>query len=177
MTPDRLIDKMREKELTMQDIVSKDYFNAADYFLDRNIRQGRGHKIAIYSEYRNYTYNDIQKMTNKTAHGLIKIGVRIEDRVMLLILDIPAFYSVFWGTIKIGAIPIPINTMLTADDYEFYLNDSRARLEHAQLVWSHGAGDQNRAEHLSKHASSKLIGNRHPPIEHRCIVQLARFLE
>lgn len=112
----------------MQDVVSQDHFNAADYFLDRNIRQGRGHKIAIYSEYRNYTYNDIQKMTNKTANGLWKLGLGIEDRVMLLILDIPAFYSVFWSAIKIGAIPIPINTMLTADDYEFYLNDSRSRL-------------------------------------------------
>jgi 4-hydroxybenzoate-CoA ligase len=47
--------------------MSDDYFNAADYFLDRNIRQGRGHKIAIYTDNRNYTYNDVQKMANKTV--------------------------------------------------------------------------------------------------------------
>lgn len=108
--------------------MSQDTFNAADYFLDRNIRQGRGHKIAIYTEHRNYTYNDIQKMVNKTANGLLSLGIGIEDRVMILMLDVPQFWAIFWGTVKIGAIPIPINTMLTSDDYEFYLNDSRSRL-------------------------------------------------
>jgi 4-hydroxybenzoate-CoA ligase len=108
--------------------MSQDFFNAADYFLDRNIKQGRGHKIAIYSEHRNYSYNDIQKMTNKTSNALLSLGVGIEDRVMILMLDVPQFWAIFWGAVKIGAIPIPINTMLTPDDYEFYLNDSRARL-------------------------------------------------
>ena len=49
---------------------SQDFFNAADYFVDRNVRQGRGHKMAVYTEHRNYTYNDIQKMTNKSANAL-----------------------------------------------------------------------------------------------------------
>ncbi len=96
--------------------------------MDRNIRQGRGHKVAIYTEHRNYTYNDIQKMVNKTANGLREIVVRVDDRVMILMLDVPQFYAIFWGAIKIGAIPVPVNTMLTPDDYEFYLNDSRARV-------------------------------------------------
>ena len=42
--------------------MTPEFFNAADFFLDRNIRQGRGHKIAIHTKHRNYTYNDIQKM-------------------------------------------------------------------------------------------------------------------
>jgi 4-hydroxybenzoate-CoA ligase len=105
-----------------------DYFNMADYFLDRNIRQGRGHKIAIYSEHRNYTYNDLQKMVNKTANGLREIVLRVDDRLMLLMLDVPQFYAMFWGAVRIGAIPVPVNTMLTPEDYEYYLNDSRARV-------------------------------------------------
>ncbi|MBN2123752.1 MAG: benzoate-CoA ligase family protein [Deltaproteobacteria bacterium] len=112
----------------MQHAMSQDHFNAADYFLDRNIRQGKGHKIAIYTEKRNFTYNDMQKMATKTANALLTLGIGIEDRVMMLLLDIPQFYAIFWGAIKIGAIPIPINTMLTPTDYEFYLNDSRSRL-------------------------------------------------
>jgi 4-hydroxybenzoate-CoA ligase len=112
----------------MNETESREFFNAADYFIDRNIRQGRGHKIAIYSEHRNYTYNDIQKMVNKTANGMHDLGLRIEDRIMILMLDIPQFYAIFWGAIKIGAVPIPVNTMLTPSDYEFYLNDSRARV-------------------------------------------------
>ena len=107
---------------------SAEFFNATDYFIDRNIRQGRGHRVAIYSEYRNYTYNDIQKMTNKTANALRELGVRVDDRVVILMLDVPQFYAIFWGAIKIGAVPIPVNTMLTPEDYEYYLNDSRARV-------------------------------------------------
>jgi 4-hydroxybenzoate-CoA ligase len=106
----------------------QDFFNAADYFIDRNIRQGRGNKVAVYTDFRNYTYNDIQKMLNKTANGLRELGIDVGDRVMILMLDVPQFYAMFWGAIKIGAVPIPINTMLTSDDYEYYLNDSRSKL-------------------------------------------------
>ena len=107
--------------------IKEGFFNAADYFVDRNIREGRGEKIAIYTEKRNYTYNDVEKMTNKTANALRELGLRIDDRIMLLMLDVPAFYAVFWGAIKMGAVPIPINTMMTPSDYEYYLNDSRAK--------------------------------------------------
>jgi len=116
------------QEMPMLHGESKDFFNAADYFVDRNIRQGRGHKIAIYTEYRNYTYNDVQKMVNKTANAMLDLGLRVEDRIMMLMLDVPQFYAIFWAAIKIGAVPIPVNTMLTPEDYEYYLNDSRARV-------------------------------------------------
>ena len=95
---------------------SAEFFNASDYFVDRNIRQGRGHKVAIYTEKRNYTYNDIQKMTNKTANALRELGVRVDDRVILLMLDVPQFFAIFWGAVKIGAVPIPVNAMLTPEE-------------------------------------------------------------
>ncbi len=107
--------------------IKEGHFNAADYFVDRNIREGRGEKVAIYTEERNYTYSDVEKMTNKTANAFRERGLRIDDRLMLLMLDVPAFYAVFWGAIKMGAVPIPINTMMTPPDYEYYLNDSRAK--------------------------------------------------
>ena len=49
----------------------------------------------------------------QTANALRELGVDVDDRVMVLMLDVPQFYAVFWGAIKIGAIPIPVNTMLT----------------------------------------------------------------
>jgi 4-hydroxybenzoate-CoA ligase len=112
----------------MSNEVPNDFFNAADYFVDRNVRQGRGHKVAVYTQYRNYTYNDIQKMVNKTANAFRETNITVDDRVMILMLDVPQFYAVFWGAVKIGAVPIPVNTMLTPDDYEYYLNDSRAKI-------------------------------------------------
>lgn len=107
---------------------SQDFFNAADYFVDRNVRLGRGQKVALYTEHRNYTYNDIQKMTNKSANALRECGLRVDDRVLILLLDVTQFYAAFWGAIKIGAVPIPVNTTLGSEDYAYFLNDSRAKL-------------------------------------------------
>jgi transposase InsO family protein len=73
--------------------VQQEFFNAADYFVDRNIRQGRGHKIAVYTEYRNYTYNDIQKMTNKTANSFRELGLGIEEAKLAIIDYIETWYN------------------------------------------------------------------------------------
>jgi len=108
--------------------VENQHFNAADYFIDRNVRQGRGHKTAIITPGKSYTYNDLQKSVNKTANALVDLGVRIEDRVMLLLLDTFEFHSCFWGAIRIGAVPVPCNTMMTPDDFHYFLNDSRAKV-------------------------------------------------
>jgi 4-hydroxybenzoate-CoA ligase len=106
---------------------NESFFNIADYFLDRNIRQGRGHKVAIYTDRRNYTYSEIQEMTNKTGNAFRELGIEIGDRIILLMLDEPQFFPMYFGAIKIGAVPVPINTMLTPNDYEYLLNDSRAK--------------------------------------------------
>src|SRR5262249_42504406 len=49
-------------------------------------------------------------------------------RVFLLLLDTPEFAASFFGAIKIGAVPVPVNTLLKPADYEYLLNDSRARV-------------------------------------------------
>ncbi|MBI5499818.1 MAG: benzoate-CoA ligase family protein [Deltaproteobacteria bacterium] len=103
-------------------------FNAADWFVDRNVREGRGRKVVLRTRLRDYTYDDLLKMVNKTANALRDLGVRIEDRVAMALLDIPQFYAVFLGAIRIGAVPIPLSTMMTARDFELQLNDSRARV-------------------------------------------------
>ncbi|OPY88702.1 MAG: Benzoate--CoA ligase [Smithella sp. PtaU1.Bin162] len=106
----------------------EDFYNAADWLIDRNVREGRGDKIAVYSQHKNLTYKELQTMINKTGNLLKKMGIGIDDRVMMLVLDIPMFLGVFYGAIKIGANPIPINTMMMPDDYKYYLNDSRAKV-------------------------------------------------
>ena len=56
------------------------------------------------------------------------LDVRIEERVLLLLLDCPEFVYCFFGAIKIGAVPVPTNTLLKSPDYEYILNDCRARV-------------------------------------------------
>jgi len=66
-------------------------------------------------------------MVNRVGNSLRKLGVRIEERVFLLLFDTPEFAASFFGAIKIGAVPVPINTLLKPADYNYLLNDSRAR--------------------------------------------------
>jgi len=106
---------------------SSDVFNAAAYFVDRHIEEGRGAAIAIECEDRRVSYSSLCEHVNKTGAALRhELDVRPEERVLLLMLDGPEMVFAFFGAIKIGAVPIPINTLWTAADYEFILRDSRA---------------------------------------------------
>jgi benzoate-CoA ligase len=103
-------------------------FNAATYFVDRNVEEGRGSSTAFLCEDRTLTYRDVQELTNRTGNALLELGVEMEDRVLMLCLDAPEFIGTFWGAIKIGAVPIPVNTLMRAADYLYFLNDSRAKV-------------------------------------------------
>lgn len=103
-----------------------DQFNAATYFVDRNVEEGRGDKVAIYYQDRTYTYKEVQDLVNRTGNALRGLDVRMENRVLLMLLDCPEFAASFFGAMKIGAIPIPVNTNMRPKDYEYFLNDSRA---------------------------------------------------
>jgi benzoate-CoA ligase family protein len=101
--------------------------NAASVFVDENIQQGRGDNIALFNGDETLTYQDVSEMVNKTGNALKNLGINPEDRVMLLLLDSPEFVASFFGAIKIGAVPIPTNTMLKANDFLYFLNDSGAK--------------------------------------------------
>ena len=101
-------------------------FNAAEFFIDRHIAEGRGAKTAILSERRPYTFRELQENVNRTANLLAGLGVRMEDRVMLLLRDSPETVFAFYGAMKLGAVPIPTNILMKAPDFLYVLNDSRA---------------------------------------------------
>ncbi len=121
--------------LTIPKAVVPDQFNVATAFLDRNVAEGRGSKTAIYFEGNSYTYAQIAELANRAGNALLDLGVDLEQRVALLLLDSPQFAAAFFGAIKMGAVPIPLNTALRPNDYVYLLNDSRARvlLVHAAL--------------------------------------------
>jgi benzoate-CoA ligase len=103
-------------------------FNAATYFVDRNVADGRGVRTAFLYQDRTLTYADVLELTNRTGNALRELGVEMEDRVLMLCLDAPEFVGTFWGVIKVGAVPIPVNTLMRAADYLYFLNDSRAKV-------------------------------------------------
>lgn len=103
-------------------------FNAADYFVDRNIREGRSDKVAVMCEDRKLTYEQIRIGMNRIGNALTAFGLRMEERVALILLDTEIYPQAFFGAIKMGAVPICLNTLMRPKDYTYYLNDSRARV-------------------------------------------------
>lgn len=114
--------------LSVPAIVSLDRLNVASVFLDHNLQVGRGDKTAIYYEGRTYSYAQVAELTNRMGNALLDLGVDMEQRVAMLLLDSPAFAVTFFGAIKIGAVPTPLNTNLPPNDYVPILNESRARV-------------------------------------------------
>jgi 4-hydroxybenzoate-CoA ligase len=105
--------------------------NAAVYFVDRHIEEGRGDKVAFREadgEKRTLTYGALAEQAGRWAGALHKHGVRREERVAMIVRDQIEFPVVFWGSLKAGAIPVPLNTLLSASVYEAILNDSRASI-------------------------------------------------
>src|SRR5436309_2232040 len=104
-------------------------YNAAADLLYRNLEEGRGKQVAIQSPgLPDVTYDAVAKLSNQAGNALRDLGVRIEDRVLMAVLDSPEFAATFFGAIKLGAVPVPVNTNLKPQDYAYLLNDSRARV-------------------------------------------------
>jgi benzoate-CoA ligase family protein len=106
-----------------------DQFNAATYFVDRNVDEGRGNNTAIEYGDERVSYRQVQESVNRVGSALRDVlDVRLEERVVLLLLDCPEFAYSFFGAMKIGAVPVPTNALFKPPDYEYILSDSRARV-------------------------------------------------
>ncbi|HVH11188.1 MAG TPA: benzoate-CoA ligase family protein [Gemmatimonadales bacterium] len=103
-------------------------YNAATWFVDRHVVEGRGGRLAVIAEDRRLSYAQVAAGANRLGQALRRLGVGQEQRVALLLHDSPEFIWTFWGALKIGAIPIPTNTLLKPRDYEYILRDSRAQV-------------------------------------------------
>jgi benzoate-CoA ligase family protein len=100
--------------------------NIADYLVARHVREGWGARTALVTADGSISYTELDALVNRAGNVLRALGVAPEHRIVLLLHDGPAFYASFLGAIKIGAVPIPINTLLRQADYQFIFNDSRA---------------------------------------------------
>jgi benzoate-CoA ligase family protein len=114
---------------TAADLGVPEMFNTATHFVDRNVNDGRGNKVAIECGDERVTYAQVLDRVNRVGSALRdRLDVRPEERVMLLLHDGPAFAYAFFGTMKIGAVAVPVNTLWREADYRYVLGDSRARV-------------------------------------------------
>ena len=128
------------------------YYNIGRDCTDKHANtESHRNKIALYweneeGETRRFTFTDLSVISNKIGNALLSLGFQKGDRLLIRLPNLPEFPLVFLGAIKIGAIPIPTSSMLTAEEIGFLLDDSGARC----IVTTSGlyeAVEENRGRH------------------------------
>ncbi len=102
-------------------------FNASEYLLDRRLAAGDGDRVALAGPAGELSYAALWDRVRRTAAGLRAAGVQPEQRVLMVMADSPDFVVLYLAAMRIGAIPVPVSTMLRADGIAELLRDSRAR--------------------------------------------------
>lgn len=103
-------------------------FNLSIALLDEQIDQGRGEAAAIHTTDGVITYQQLLERSCQFSHGLRSLGINREERVAILLHDRPEFLYAFLGAVRAGFQAVPLNTMLKPHDYEYLLQDCRAKV-------------------------------------------------
>ena len=104
------------------------HYNAAEWFAGRQVKEGRGNRVALVTDDETLTYAQLDESVRRFAGALKGAGVHRGDRVALIQFDTPMLSIGFWGAIAAGAVAVPINTLLKPADHQRILEDSEARL-------------------------------------------------
>src|SRR5215813_11592113 len=114
-----------DSQLNAQPPTLREY-NAAIDLIERNL-EVRPQKIAYIDDFGSYTYADMAERVNRRGNVFAALGLAQEMRILLCLTDTIDFPSAFLGAIKAGLVPVAVNTLLTSNDYDFMLRDSRAQ--------------------------------------------------
>ncbi len=125
-------------------------FNVAVPFIDRHIVEGRGAKAAIRTRNGDISYAQLAANVDRCAVALSRLGLLAGDRLLMVVKDSPIFFYLFWGAIKAGIIPVPLNTLLRQADYSFMINNSEA----AAIAYS---------PEFAVEVEGGIVGAGHPP--------------
>jgi len=99
-------------------------FNVAAPFIDRHVPEGRGGKIAIRCAAGDVRYAELAAQVDRCGRALGRLGLTPGQRMLMILRDCPEFFYLFWGAIKLGVIPVPVNAILRAADYRGMITDS-----------------------------------------------------
>src|SRR6266436_1908370 len=104
-------------------------YNVGADLLDRNLRAGREDKVAIHSGGGDVSYGELFKLACGAARTLKELGVRREERILIVAFDSPGWVAAFLGAIRHGAVPVPVNPLLQrSEDYDHFIEDSLAKV-------------------------------------------------
>ncbi|MGP4028874.1 benzoate-CoA ligase family protein [Actinomadura sp. 3N407] len=108
--------------------VPPDTFNASAYLLRAAHRPDAAHRLALTGPGGDLGYAGLDDLTGQVAAGLERRGVRAEERVVLFMADGPPMAAAILGAMRLGAVPVPVSTMLTGAELAALLDDARARV-------------------------------------------------
>ncbi len=127
-------------------------FNSAFYFIDRHLIEGRGHYTAVIDGANRYTYQQLADQVNQTGNALRILGMPQESRIALCLDNSFEYACIFWGCIKSGLIPVNFNNGLVTEQFDYMLNDCRARIlivdEQFYQKFAPILAKQNHLEHI-----------------------------
>ena len=102
--------------------------NAAAWFVDRHVAENRGERLVFVDPRRSLTYAQLRDASARFGAALLAAGVAREHRIALILLDTVEFPIAFWGALRAGVVPVPVNTLLPPEQVAYILNDCRAEL-------------------------------------------------
>jgi benzoate-CoA ligase len=109
-------------------------FNMATPLVDRHVEEGRGDRTALHLPDGDVSYAELQALVNRAGNALTAMGVLPEQRVAILLPDCAEFVAAFIGAMKIGAVPVPLNTAARPAELSYMLGDCRARAQVADAT-------------------------------------------
>ena len=111
----------------LEEFLKRRPYNAVSDLIDAPVARGLGEKIAFADPERALSYGELQARTCAFATALTNLALRPEERLALLLYDTVDFPVAFWGAVRAGIVALPLNTLLTAEQYAYILGDSRAK--------------------------------------------------
>ena len=147
-------------------------FNFAQFLLERNAAHGE--RPAFIDDAGTLTYGDLVHRVRSLAAGLRSLGIRREERVLLLMHDCNDWPVSFLGAMYAGLVPVAVNTLLTPDDYAYMLEHSRAQ---AVLVSGALLPTLTAAMIKSDHEVAKVIVSKPAAPLHPAEVEFESFLQ
>ena len=149
--------------------IPRDYNFAADV-LAANLAAGRAGKAAYIDARGTWTYGQLADRVERFGNVLRSLGIKREERVLIALTDTIDWPTAFLGCLKAGVIAVPVNTLLTEDDYAFMLADSRAKcLVVSDVLFPKFAkviGESPDLEHVLVSGNSAAAGGGQKNFEH-----------
>ncbi len=101
-----------------------DSFNVSVHMIDRHLNEGRSGRMAYVTDHEEVTYAQLAERVNRAGNGILAAGLKPTERLLMIVKDCPEFVYLYYGAIKAGIVPVPINTLLRAKDYQYIIEDS-----------------------------------------------------